>query len=440
MGIKKLMEFVRKTAPKAIESRLPRIQALLAAAPGAGAAAIDANNHLMRLAMATKTTDDAVLADALSTWLSRLCRTFRWRAVYLLCDGARTPEKKWENARRRRHAEQRREAAARQRRRLELLEASSPTDAEWVDMACNVEEVEDGYTAAQRAARHRQQHINAAREAARRALEVESIHLDRAAVERICRLAAAERSGRTSAASAVVHVWRASGEAETLASVMARCGAVAAVVSNDSDCLPLGAPLMLQVLNGRTALVVLDRLNMSVQTLAVLSVLAGCDMAPHIRGVACTTAGRLLRKFPTLNLALESLAGSRKMRPSVAFPMPASTVQTWRFVNDECPRCDKKAKLPVRTCDRCGGACCARPACWKKHILPCFAATCRAAMVRALEMFTEAHRQAAVLHASRVAGRCLEASDFGAVVEAACRGDACAARKEGEAGKQEEEE
>ena len=113
MGIKGLLPLIRKKAAAAFE-RDPR--AIRAALEGKGAA-VDGNNHIMRLAFRDATTNRTHVARATCEWLLDLQERYGLSNVTVAIDGPHCHGKAtWE-------AERRRKARAADRRLLERREA-----------------------------------------------------------------------------------------------------------------------------------------------------------------------------------------------------------------------------------------------------------------------------------------------------------------------------
>lgn len=418
MGIRNLMQLVRKKHGAA--AFLTATAAIRRVLRGTHVA-VDAANHVHRLAHAAGSNQVPALTSSMHRFVYTLQSTYDVDGVILVLDGPSAAMKQCEKDRRTRARRVNADRLVAKQEALARLEADAGASAveelgiPLVDriaknagmLGSNALGAADNVGAASAvfsstftfldtgedaATSRRRMHaatVSTLRANIERDMARQSVVVTRDLVQRVC-----EGVARLEPKVTTV---QAPGDGEMLCAALAAHGEVGAVVSNDSDVIPLGVEWTLRFTGAGAHLLDLaalrDSMGVTQEELRVACVLAGSDFSPHIRGLGIATALRLVRRWGASVPAV--LRAMPKVEPVKHYVGPAA-VATSRVIPSDgsCPKCAQPPRngeeVRVHQCSHCGSAVCGRPQCWTDHERACFRGTVGMAMVEADAMFAAA--------------------------------------------------
>ena len=133
----------------------------------------------------------------------------------------------------------------------------------------------------------------------------------------------------------------ASGEGEMACAALVTNRVASAVISNDSDVVPLGAPYTLCIVPRRgVEMLVLDRVHAALEVtqdqLRAACVLAGTDFTPYIKGAGINTCITAVKRHHSVQGVLRAWRKKLHATKGHAWPQPR-VIQG--HIADHCPRC-----------------------------------------------------------------------------------------------------
>lgn len=416
MTIAGLMSMVRKKhGDQALITATGAIRKVLAG----GGVAVDAANHVHRLAHARGSDAVPDLVASMRRFVEDLRATFRVGPVVLVADGPSAAMKNCEQERRARARKSSETRLVQKREALARLEADGGETAVHEMGLSHVDRIVKNASliggamgdAASSAVfsssftfvdmgesdevDRRRMHaatVHTLRASIERDAARQSLHVTRAKVEEVC---AAVAAGVPSVTSVT-----APGDGEMVCAALAANGEVRAVVSNDSDTVALGVEWTLRWLGKEVALLDLPTLRHAMgvtqDELRVACVLAGSDFSPHIRNLGIATALKHVKKRgASVPAVLRSL---KTVKPRAGHMGPTQQPSDARVAQGEvCPTCARPSYADghevLTTCSACHTPVCGRARCWADHCDACFRGEVGMAMVEAEAAFAAAGTQ-----------------------------------------------
>lgn len=128
-------------------------------------------------------------------------------------------------------------------------------------------------------------------------------------------------------------VFKAKSEAEAQCVDLLKKGKVAAVVSDDMDCLTFGSKILLKGVKSKNDPIieitledVLKELDLTMDEFIDFCILCGCDYLPPIHGFGPVTAYKYIQKYKTIEKVLEAIEEenkeSLKINEKVKYQLP----------------------------------------------------------------------------------------------------------------------
>ena len=403
MGVRNLLSALRKKHPQLFLTHRGRVRSLLRGKH----IAIDAANHICRIAHRDQTIDADAISTSLTEWVRQLRVVYDVHQVFLVCDATKPSVqiKSWEAQRRSAAKRKDHQSLKRKRTNLQQMESKlrlSPGGAAALDapsfgsggggaddvalMLDSPPAVESDGAAAEEAEARRQQQQKRAQEIHTLRHNIKKhesrihIRVTKQDMVHIAHKSAAQQRG--------VVVVEAPTEGEFACAALVAHGMASVVVSNDSDVVPMGVPMTLRFPPGRPPELlcvpdVLRALNVTQHQLRAMCVLAGTDFSPYIRNLGVWKAHKLIQKHTTLLSVLNALPNKA---PTSHYPVPCpQPTGEWLDAHTPCRASGKSFsdRRPLIKCPYSGVVMVDDEQVWSAHVSAHFAAIVTEHMVYA---------------------------------------------------------